>query len=129
MEPPCGLGREKFQASKTGPGAPNSPFRGEVGRSHQGEKAAHLLVVGLDAAGKDVVIPAVDGDGAVGQSVGDRGLGFQVEQLGNDIPADESAQLGVVAVGGVEWLAVAEGRFDVAEPSAGPGETIEALAV
>jgi glycerophosphoryl diester phosphodiesterase len=46
--------------------------------AQQRQEFALLLVVLLDAAGEDVVVPAVDFDFAVGEGSGDRGLGAEV---------------------------------------------------
>jgi len=83
----------------------------------------------LDAAGEDVVVPSVDFDFVVSQRFCDAGLGAQVDELGDDVAADDGGEFGVFAVGGVEGLAVGEGAFDVFEPAAGFGEIFQALAV
>jgi hypothetical protein len=45
-----------------------------------------------------------------------------LDELGDDVAADDGGEFGVFAVGGVEGLAVGEGAFDVLEPAAGFGE-------
>ncbi len=81
-----------------------------------------LLVVLLDLAGEDVVVPAVNLNLVGGEGSGYGGLGFEVEVLGDDVSADDGGEFCVVAVGGVEGLLVAEGALDVLEPAAGFGE-------
>ena len=97
--------------------------------SSNGKKAAHLLVVLLDAAGEDVVIPGVDGDGSVRQGLRNRGLGLQVEPLGDHVSANQRGQFGMLAFRGIDRLAMAERRFHVAQPAAGFGQVLEPLAV
>ena len=88
-----------------------------------------MLVVLLDAAGEDVVVPAVDFEFAVCGGFGYAGLGAQVDELSDDVAANDGGQFGVFAVGGVERLAVREGALDVLEPAAGFGQVFEALAI
>ena len=95
----------------------------------EGLELAGLFIPGFDAAGEDVVVPAVDGESSVGEGAGDGGLGLEVGELGDDIAADERGEFGVFAFVGTEGLAVGEGAFDVAEPAAGLGEVFEAFAV
>jgi len=83
---------------------------------------ALLLVVLLDLAGEDVVVPAVDFDLVGGEGSGDGGLDFEVEVLGDDVASDDGGELGVFAVFGVEGLLVGEGALNVLEPSAGFGK-------
>src|SRR5215472_5472120 len=95
----------------------------------EGVEAAVVLVVLLDAAGEDVVIPAENLQAVVSQCAGYGRLRLEVVELGNDVAADEGAELGVVAVGGVEGLAVGECAFDVLQPAFGLGKFFERLAV
>ena len=88
-----------------------------------------LLVVLLDAAGEDVVVPAVDIEFVVSEGFGDAGLGAQVDELGYDVAADDGGQFGVFAVGRVGGLAVRECALDVLEPAAGFGQVFKAFAV
>jgi len=96
------------------------------GLIRQRQKAAQLLVVLLDAAGEDVVVPAVDGEAAFGESVLDGGLGAEIGELSNDVAANERGQLSLIAVGGVERLAIEEGGLDMLEPAAGLGQIHQA---
>jgi len=50
---------------------------------------ALLLIVLLDAAGEDVVVPSVDAEGAVGEGFRNAGLGAEVDELGDDVAADD----------------------------------------
>ena len=59
------------------------------GSCEEGEELALLLVVLLDAAAEDVVVPAVDFDLAGGEGSGYGGLDFEVEVLGDDVAADD----------------------------------------
>ncbi len=88
-----------------------------------------MFIPCLDAAGEDVVVPAVDGEETVGGGAGDGGLSFEVGELGDDVAADEGGEFGVFALFGAEGLAVGEGAFDVAQPAAGLGEFGEGGAV
>ena len=90
---------------------------------------AELLVVGLDAAGEDVVVPAVDGEAAVEDGGGDGRLGFEVGELGDDVAADEGGEFGVFAFFGAGGLLVGKGAFDVIEPAAGARQIFEAFLV
>jgi len=74
----------------------------------QRQKFALLLVVHFDAAGEDVVVPAVDVEVAVGCGVGDGGLGAQVCELGDDVAADQR-------------VTVEEGKGIVTQPAGRPG--------
>ena len=88
-----------------------------------------MLVVLLDAAAEDVVVPAVDFDLVVDQGFGDAGLGAEIDELGDDVAADDGGEFGVFALFGAEGLAVSEGSFDVVQPATRLGEVLEALAV
>jgi len=57
--------------------------------SKEGEELALLLIVLLDAAGEDVVVPSVDAEGAVGEGFRNAGLGAEVDELGDDVAADD----------------------------------------
>jgi len=59
------------------------------GLSEEGEEFSLLLVVLLDAAGEDVVVPAVDFECVVSEGFGDAGLGAGVDELGDDVAADD----------------------------------------
>jgi len=48
-----------------------------------------VFVVLLDAAGEDVVVPAVDFDLVVGEGSGYAGLGAEVDELGDYVAADD----------------------------------------
>ena len=97
--------------------------------SEEGQEFALLLVVLLDAAAEDVVVPAVDFDLVVDQGFGDAGLGAEIDELGDDVAADDGGEFGVFALFGAEGLAVSEGSFDVVQPATRLGEVLEALAV
>ena len=98
-------------------------------KADEGEEAALGFIVILDAAGEDVVIPAVDLEGALLHGMGDCGLDFEAFELGDDVAADEGGQFRTFSVGGVEGLAMVEGRLDMLEPAAGLGQACEGLAV
>jgi hypothetical protein len=93
------------------------------------EEFALLLVVLLDAAGEDFVIPAVDLEGVVSERTGYGGLGAEVGQLRDYIASDDGGELGVLALFWAKWLAMAERALDVMQPAACFGQFSEALAV
>ena len=56
--------------------------------SEQGLEFALLFVVLLDAAGEDVVVPAVDFNFVMSQGAGDGGLSAEIVELGDDVAAE-----------------------------------------
>jgi hypothetical protein len=97
--------------------------------SKEGQEGALLFVVLLDAAGEDVVVPAVDLDFVVGQGFADARLGAEIDELGDDVAADDGGEFGVFAFFGTQGLAVRKRAFNVVQPAAGFGEIFETLAV
>ncbi len=95
----------------------------------QGHKALLLLVVLFNAAGEDVVVPAVHSEAVFSDGAGYWRLSAEVLELRDHVAADERGQLGAVAVGGVEGLPVLEGGFNVIEPASRLGEIDELCAV
>ena len=83
-----------------------------------------LLVILLDLAGEDAVVPAVNFEGVVDEGFGYAGLVAEVDELGDDIAADEGGEVGVFAVGWVGRLAVGESSLDVVQPAAGFGKVL-----
>src|SRR3954451_15389745 len=84
----------------------------------QGKKAAYLLVILLNAAGENVVIPGMHGDGVVRHGLRDRRLGLQVEPLRDHVSPNQRRQLGMLPFCRIDRLAMAERRFHVPQPAA-----------
>jgi hypothetical protein len=97
--------------------------------SQQREKFALLLVVLLDSAGEDFVVPAVNFEVAVEDGAGDGGLGSEVCQLGDDVAANDRGEFGLIALFRAQRLAVGEGSLDVVQPAAGFGKIFQALRI
>src|SRR5215469_2217330 len=95
----------------------------------QGKEPAIVLVILLDPAGENVVIPAMNRNRAVGKGSRHGGLGLQIEELGHDIAPNERSKFGVLAIGGIGRLAMAEGGLYVVQPAARLGQMLEPLAI
>ena len=68
------------------------PFERWPAYLFSGDQRDELLcgfIVLLDAAGEDVVVPAVDFECVVSEGFGDAGLGAEVDELGDDVAADD----------------------------------------
>ena len=83
------------------------------------------FAVSLNPAGENVVVPSVNRETSVGDSLGDSGLSAEVGQLGDNVAADDRGQFGLISLFRTERLAMAEGAFDVFEPAAGLGQVDE----
>jgi len=78
-----------------------------------------LLVVCVDGAGEDVVIPAVDLQAVMGQSASDFRVCFQVFELRDDVGADQRDVERARIAGGDARRKELPGGFEVAEPFGG----------
>jgi D-alanyl-D-alanine carboxypeptidase len=92
-------------------------------------KPASAPVIPLNAAGEDIVVPAVDGEAAFLDGARHRRLLAEVEPLGYHVAANESGEVRAVAVGRIQRLAVVESGFDMRQPAAGFGQMLEVFAL